>query len=213
MYTASDPGFTGRVTVPVLWDKKTNKIVNNDSSEIIRMFNSAFDMITGNRDDYYPINLRARIDEINDVVSSNINRGVYRCGFTRDQQAYDEAFTRLFSSLDKLEKQLGEHRYLAGSQLTEADWRLFTSLIRFDAVYYVHFKTNRNRIEDFRNLSAYLRDLYQIPGVAETVNFDHIKRHYYVSHKFINPSGIIPKGPEMNLMEPHGRDKKFSSPL
>ena len=166
-------------------------------------------MITGNRDDYYPIKLRGRIDEINDEILSNINRGVYRCGFTRDQKAYDEAFTRLFSTLDKLEKQLGEHRYLAGSQLTEADWRLFTSLIRFDAVYYVHFKTNRNRIEDFRNLSAYLRDLYQIPGVAETINFDHIKRHYYVSHKFINPSGIIPKGPAIDLMRPHGRDKKL----
>jgi len=199
-YTAADPSYTGRVTVPVLWDRERRTIVNNESSEIIRMLNSAFDAFTPVRDDYYPQALRARIDEINALVYERVNNGVYRCGFAGSQQAYDAAFDRLFSALDELEARLAASRYLVGDTLTEADWRLFTTLLRFDAVYYVHFKCNLRRIADYPNLSRLLRDLYLVPGVAQTVNMDHIKRHYYLSHPHLNPGGIVPKGPVLEFM-------------
>jgi len=195
VYTAADASYSGRVTVPVLWDKERRTIVNNESSEIIRMLNSAFNAFTPVRDGYYPQPLRARIDEINAVVYECVNNGVYRCGFAGSQQAYDEAFDRLFGALDELEARLARSRYLVGDTLTEADWRLFTTLLRFDAVYYVHFKCNLRRIADYPNLSRLLRELYAVPGVAQTVNMDHIKRHYYMSHRHLNPSGIVPKGP------------------
>ena len=206
LYTASDPNYSGRVTVPVLWDKKTARIVNNESSEIIRMFNSAFDALTGNRDDYYPAALRGEIDEINELVYINVNNGVYRAGFATTQEAYERAFDALFESLDGLDRRLEERRYLVGDQITEADWRLFTTLIRFDAVYHGHFKTNLRRLEDYPNLSEYLRELYQIPGVSETVSFVHIKRHYYVSQTTINPTQIVPKGPEIDYARAHRRN-------
>jgi putative glutathione S-transferase len=199
-YTAADPSYSGRVTVPVLWDREKRTIVNNESSEIIRMLNSAFDAFTTVRDDYYPQALRARIDEINALVYERVNNGVYRCGFAGSQQAYDAAFDRLFSALDELEARLGASRYLAGESLTEADWRLFTTLVRFDAVYYVHFKCNLRRIADYPNLSRLLRELYGVPGVAQTVNMDHIKRHYYLSHPHLNPGGIVPKGPLLDFV-------------
>lgn len=207
LYTKADPCYSGRVTVPVLWDIKNETIVSNESAEIIRMFNSAFNEITGNRDDYYPKSLRNEIDEINAFVYENVNNGVYKCGFATGQEAYDEAFDALFSALDELEAQLSTRRYLMGDQITEADWRLFTTLVRFDAVYFSHFKCNRQRIADFPNLSNYLRDLYQQPGIDETVHFDHIKRHYYYSHESINPTRIVPKGPELNLHAPHNRNR------
>jgi putative glutathione S-transferase len=199
-YTAADPSYSGRVTVPVLWDRERRTIVNNESSEIIRMLNCAFDAFTPVRDDYYPQALRARIDEINALVYERVNNGVYRCGFAGSQQAYDAAFDRLFSALDELEARLAASRYLVGDTLTEADWRLFTTLLRFDAVYYVHFKCNLRRIADYPNLSRLLRDLYRVPGLAQTVNMDHIKRHYYMSHPHLNPSGIVPKGPVLEFM-------------
>ena len=205
IYTLADAKFTGRVTVPVLWDRKTRTIVNNESSEIIRMFNSAFDALTGNADDYYPQALRAEIDRINDVVYPNINNGVYRAGFATTQDAYEEAFRNLFAALDTVEGILGKQRYLAGSQITEADWRLFTTLVRFDAVYYAHFKCNQRRIGDYANLSNYLRDLYQVPGVAETVDLQQIKRHYYFSQRTVNPTGIVPLGPPLDFSAPHDR--------
>lgn len=205
VYTTADPQATTRVTVPVLWDKTRETIVSNESSEIIRMFNSAFDTISGNSDDYYPEDLRTRIDDINDRVYDTINNGVYKCGFASSQSAYDAAVKALFDSLDWVEGILGDNRYLAGEQVTEADWRLFTTLIRFDKVYHTHFKCNRNRIVDFPNLWGYLRELYQWPGVAETVNFAHITRHYYYSHDHINPTRIVPIGPDLDLMAPHGR--------
>lgn len=205
LYTASDPDYSGRVTVPVLWDRKTARIVNNESSEIIRMFNSAFDELSGNRDDYYPAALRGEIDEINDMVYKNVNNGVYRAGFATTQEAYERAFDALFETLDELDRRLDERRYLVGDQITEADWRLFTTLIRFDAVYHGHFKTNLSRIEDYPNLSQYLRELYQVPGVSETVNFDHIKRHYYVSQTTINPTQVVPKGPAVDFARAHRR--------
>lgn len=207
VYASVDPDYTGRVTVPVLWDKKRKTIVSNESSEIIRMFNSAFNDLTGNRDDYYPEPLRADIDALNAIVYDNVNNGVYKSGFATTQAAYDEHVTKLFDTLDQLEKRLSENRYLMGDTLTEADWRLFTTLLRFDPVYVGHFKCNLKRIVDYPNLSGYLRELYQIPGVSDTVNFDHIKRHYYGSHKTINPTGIVPKGPLMDLNAPHGREK------
>lgn len=206
-YLIADPDFKGLVTVPVLWDKKQQTIVNNESSEIIRMLNSAFDQI-GNSDlDFYPEALRQEIDAINDVVYNNINNGVYRCGFATTQKAYDKAFDQLFNTMDQLEERLSKQRYLVGEQITEADWRLFVTLVRFDAVYYSHFKTNKKRVIDYPNLWAYTRELYQVPGVADTVNMDHIKQHYYGSHHSINPTGIVPKGPEIDFMLPHGRDQ------
>lgn len=207
IYVEADARYTGRVIVPVLWDKRRRTIVNNESSEIIRMFNSAFDAFTDVRTDFYPEALRAEIDRVNAFVYSNINNGVYRTGFATTQEAYEEAYTRLFDALDDIERRLASQRYLVGARVTEADWRLFTTLIRFDAVYVGHFKCNRRRIADYPNLSNYVRDLFQTPGVAETVDFDHIKRHYYVSHRTINPTGIVPLGPELELWEPHDRGR------
>ena len=186
IYTAADPKYTGRVTIPVLWDKKQNKFVSNESSEIIRMFNSAFDGVGAKAGDYYPEALRAEIDHINDKVYDNVNNGVYKSGFATTQQAYEEAVYPLFETLDELEEILSKQRYLVGEQITEADWRLFTTLIRFDAVYHGHFKCNLKQIEDYPNLSDYVRELYQWPGIAETVNMKHIKEHYYRSHDTIN---------------------------
>jgi putative glutathione S-transferase len=205
VYLLAKPDFSGRVTVPVLWDKARNTIVNNESSEIIRMLNSAFDAFTDAREDYYPEELRGEIDRINKFVYPNINNGVYRTGFATTQHAYEEAFRDLFSALDEIEKTLSEHRYLTGARITEADWRLFTTLIRFDPVYVGHFKCNLRRIADYPNLSNYLRELYQWPGISKTVNLTHIKRHYYMSHPQINPTRIVPLGPEINLDAPHDR--------
>ena len=205
-YLKADPGFDGLVTVPVLWDKKRQTVVNNESSEIIRMLNSAFDEYGNSEVDFYPESLREQIDAINDVVYNNVNNGVYRAGFATTQNAYDKAFLQLFDTMDYLEERLSGQRYLVGNQVTEADWRLFTTLVRFDAVYYNHFKTNKKRLMDYPNLWAYTRELYQVPGVAETVNMDHIKYHYFGSHSSINPTGIVPKGPEIDFMLPHGRE-------
>jgi len=205
IYLAGDPAFTGRVTVPVLWDMKTKTIVNNESSEIIRMFNSAFDKLTGNTADFYPQALRAEIDRINDLVYPHINNGVYRAGFATTQEAYEEAFRNLFDALDQVEDILSRQRYLAGSQITEADWRLFTTLVRFDAVYYAHFKCNWRHIAEYPNLSNYVRDLYQVPGVAGTVDLGQIKRHYYFSQRTVNPTGIVPVGPQLDFAAKHDR--------
>ncbi|MGN6548588.1 MAG: glutathione S-transferase family protein [Pararhizobium sp.] len=207
VYVKADPHFTGRVTVPTLWDKKRGTIVNNESSEIIRMMNSAFDALTDVRTDYYPEDQRPEIDAINDTVYRTVNNGVYKCGFATTQAAYEENFQALFETFDMLEERLSRRRYLTGERITEADWRLFTTLVRFDAVYYGHFKCNHRRIVDYPNLWAYARELYQVPGVSETVNFLHITRHYYMSHKTVNPTGIVPLGPEMDWNEPHGRGR------
>lgn len=207
IYLAAKSDYSGRVTVPALWDKKRNTIVNNESAEIIRMFNSAFDDLTGNRDDYYPEALRAGIDAINEPIYKFINNGVYRTGFATTQEAYEEAFNALFAELNVIEQRLSRQRYLAGAKLTEADVRLFTTLIRFDAAYVGHFKCNLRRIADYPNLSNYLRELFQMPAFGETTNFDHIKTHYYASHRQINPTGIVPLGPELNLDAPHDRAK------
>ena len=201
VYSAAEPQYTGRVLVPVLWDKKTRTIVSNESSEILRMLNEAFSAFAERDVDLYPAALRSRIDEVNDFVYDNVNNGVYRCGFATGQAAYERAFDRLFSALDRVEADLGQRAWLAGERPTEADWRLFTTLVRFDAVYVGHFKCNRNRIEDFPNLSRFLSTLYRIPGVAATVNIDHIKRHYYMSHQHINPTRIVPVGPRLRFME------------
>ncbi|EGR3108079.1 glutathione S-transferase family protein [Vibrio parahaemolyticus] len=206
IYTQAKPNYTGRVTVPVLWDKKTNTIVSNESSEIIRMFNSAFNDLTGNHDDYYPEPLRGVINEWNDYIYPNVNNGVYRCGFATSQEAYEEAFESLFSALDKIDAHLATHRYLAGNKITEADWRLFTTLVRFDAVYVGHFKCNKQRIADYVNIQAYLKELYQIDGIADTTDFYHIKRHYYFSHTGINPTQVVPKGPDLDFSSPHQRE-------
>ncbi|HCE1482332.1 TPA: glutathione S-transferase family protein [Vibrio parahaemolyticus] len=206
IYTQAKPDYTGRVTVPVLWDKKTNTIVSNESSEIIRMFNSAFNDLTGNHDDYYPEPLRGVIDEWNGYTYPNVNNGVYRCGFATSQEAYEEAFESLFSALDKIDGHLATHRYLAGNKITEADWRLFTTLVRFDAVYVGHFKCNKQRIADYVNIQGYLKELYQIDGIADTTDFYHIKRHYYFSHTGINPTQVVPKGPELDFSSPHQRE-------
>ena len=204
-YQLADPNFSALVTVPVLWDKKLNTIVNNESSEIIRMLNSAFDEF-GNEDiDFYPVELHEEINAINQPIYNNINNGVYRVGFATKQHVYEKAFDQLFGTLEELEERLSKQRYLVGEQITEADWRLFVTLVRFDAVYYSHFKTNKKRLIDYPNLWAYTRELYQVPGIKETVNMDHIKYHYYASHRSINPTGIVPKGPEINFMQPHGR--------
>jgi putative glutathione S-transferase len=200
IYALSDPTYTGRVTVPVLWDKQRGVIVNNESAEIIRMLNSAFNGLTGNDEDYYPEPLRPRIDEINARVYDTVNNGVYKAGFATTQTAYEEAATALFDSLDWLEKILGDTPYLTGEQITEADWRLFTTLVRFDAVYFGHFKCNRRQIADYPNLSHYLKALYEVPGVKETVHIDHIKTHYYWSHITINPHRIVPIGPELAFL-------------
>ncbi len=208
-YLKVDLNFNGLVTVPLLWDKKQQTIVNNESSEIIRMLNSAFDAFAGTDvadTDYYPEALRKEIDEINEPIYNNINNGVYRAGFAKTQEAYNKAYDRLFSTMDELEDRLSKQRYLVGGQITEADWRLFTTLVRFDAVYYNHFKTNKKRLIEYPNLWAYTRELYQVPGVAETVNMDHIKYHYFASHRSINPTGIVPKGPEIDFMQLHGRE-------
>lgn len=206
LYLKADRGYEGRVTVPVLWDKQTQTIVSNESAEIIRMFNTAFNHLTGNTADYYPEALHEIIHDLNDRVYHTINNGVYRAGFATSQQAYEKAFHSLFDSLDWVEGVLSRQRYLAGDQLTEADWRLFTTLIRFDAVYFGHFKTNRQLLADYSAISGYVRELYQMSGVAETVSFEHIKTHYYASHLMINPTGVIPLGPEQNYTNPHGRE-------
>lgn len=207
IYRLADPRFTGRVTVPVLWDKTRRTVVNNESSEIIRMLNSAFDAFTDARADLYPPELRAEIDDVNAFVYRTINNGVYRAGFATTQAAYEEAFLSLFGALDAIEQRLASHRYLIGGVITEADIRLFTTLVRFDAVYVGHFKCNLRRIADYPNLSNYLRDLYQTPGFGETVNLDHIKRHYYGSHRQINPTGIVPLGPALDFSTPHDRGR------
>ncbi len=207
VYTKAQPDYSGRVTVPVLWDKKTQTIVNNESSEIIRILNSAFNEFTDVQTDYYPEPLRAEIDAVNDLVYDKINNGVYKAGFATNQQVYERHVQKLFEVLDQLEDRLGTHRYLVGDQITEADWRLFTTLIRFDSVYYGHFKTNLRQIESYPNLSNYLRDLYQQPGVAETVDFHHIKTHYYYSHDMINPTRVVPAGPVIDYGAPHDRER------
>jgi len=205
IYLKADPRISGRVTVPILWDKTRETIVSNESSEIIRMFNGAFDSLTGNTDDYWPEMMRDDIEEVNARIYDTLNNGVYKAGFATSQGAYDEAVGPLFDTLDWLEARLGSKRYLMGEQITEADWRLFTTLIRFDLVYHLHFKCNRARLIDYHNLWAYTRELYQVEGVAETVNFAHIVRHYHYSHETINPSRIIPINPVIDFMEPHGR--------
>jgi len=210
IYTAAKPDYTGRVTVPVLWDKKTNRIVSNESADIIRMLNTAFDDLGAKPGDYYPEDLRTEIDAINDRVYNDVNNGVYKSGFATAQDAYADAVTTLFGTLDWLEDRLTSNRYLAGDRLTEADWRLFTTLIRFDPVYHGHFKCNLKMLKDYPNLWAYTRELYQVPGIQQTVFFDHIKGHYYESHLMINPTGIVPKGPVLDLDQPHGRDKQFA---
>ncbi|WP_421701969.1 glutathione S-transferase family protein [Aliiroseovarius sp.] len=205
VYTRAVPDVSGRVTVPVLWDKQRDTIVSNESSEIIRMFNSAFDGLTGNGDDYWPDPLRDRIEEVNARIYSTVNNGVYKAGFATSQAPYDAAVGELFDSLDWLEGHLADNRYLLGDRLTEADWRLFTTLARFDPVYQLHFKCNRKRLVDYPNLWAYTRELYQYPGVAGTVHFDHIVRHYHYSHETINPHRIIPINPVLDWEAPHGR--------
>ena len=206
IYLLAEPAYSGRVTVPVLWDKVRGTIVNNESAEIIRMLNSAFGDVAGNGLDFYPANLQDDIDGINGLVYETVNNGVYKCGFALSQAAYDEAFQSLFGTLDALEERLSTQRHLVGKQQTEADWRLFTTLLRFDPVYFGHFKCNRRRLVDYPNLWGYARDLFQTPGVAETVNLDHIKTHYYVSHRTINPTGIVPRGPDIDFMLPHSRE-------
>lgn len=205
IYRIAREDYTGRVTVPVLWDKQCNTIVSNESADIIRMFNSAFDHIGALPGDFYPQDLRTDIHELNHCIYDSVNNGVYKAGFATSQEAYEQAVYPLFDTLDLLEKRLSTQRYLLGSRLTEADWRLFTTLIRFDAVYHGHFKCNLRRIEDYLNLRDYVRDLYQWPGVAATVNMQHIKDHYYRSHGTINPTGVVPAGPALNLLTPHNR--------
>ncbi|HEV2501574.1 MAG TPA: glutathione S-transferase family protein [Mesorhizobium sp.] len=205
IYTRADPAYSGRVTVPVLWDKKEQTIVSNESSEIIRMLNSAFNEWGDAAADFYPSVLQSEIDAVNAQVYGAVNNGVYKAGFAENQAAYEEAFAELFAALDVLEARLSRQRYLVGEHITEADWRLFTTLVRFDPVYVGHFKCNLRRIADYPNLSNYLRDLYQVPGVAQTVDMRHIKAHYYASHRNINPTGIIPLGPQVDHLAPHDR--------
>ncbi|HEY9202257.1 MAG TPA: glutathione S-transferase family protein [Gammaproteobacteria bacterium] len=209
LYQKADPHFTGQITVPILWDKKTGTIVNNESSEIIRMLNSAFNEFTEVKTDFYPAHLQAEIDAVNQPIYDNINNGVYRCGFATTQAAYEKAFDQLFEQLELTEQRLAQQRYLCGDQITEADWRLFTTLVRFDAVYFGHFKCNLKRIIDYPNLSNYLRELYQVAGIAETIDLDYIKRHYYYSHTTVNPTQIIPKGPLLDFNAPHDRDRSY----
>lgn len=205
LYSQAKADYSGRVTVPVLWDRLEHRLVNNESADILRIFNHAFNHQTGNQLDFYPPELRAKIDEVNAWVYRDINNGVYKAGFATSQDAYQEAFEALFNALDKAEQLLTDQRFLTGDYLTEADWRLFTTLIRFDAVYVGHFKCNLRRIADYPALSHYLRSLYQVPGIAETVNMDHIKRHYYISHPMINPTQIVPEGPAQDFSAPHNR--------
>lgn len=205
LYTAAQADYTGRVTVPILWDKKTNTIVSNESPEIIRMFNSAFDDVGAIAGDFSPPELLSEIDELNEFIYPTINNGVYRAGFATTQEAYDEAVVEVFDALDTLEARLESRRYLTGNTITEADWRLFTTLVRFDAVYVGHFKCNLRRIVDYPNIWGYLRDLYQVPGIEETVAMDYIKAHYYGSHETINPTRIVPAGPYIDFKVPHGR--------
>ena len=205
IYLLAEPRYSGRVSVPVLWDKKRKTIVNNESAEIIRMLNSAFDAFTNIRTDYYPEKLRLEIDRLNDFIYTNINNGVYRAGFATSQAAYEQAFRNLFEALEEVEQILSRQRYLVGNVLTEADWRLFTTLVRFDAVYYGHFKCNWRHIYEYPNLSNYSRDLYQVPGVADTVSLAQIKRHYYFSQRQVNPTGIVPVGPQLDFAAPHDR--------
>lgn len=207
VYLKAKPDYTGRVTVPILWDKETETIVNNESSEIIRMLNSEFNQFTECKEDYYPTSLIPEIDAINDRVYHQINNGVYKCGFATTQAAYNQSFEALFALLDEIEDRLSRQRFLVGNTLTEADWRLFTTLVRFDAVYYSHFKCNLRRIADYPNLSHYLRDLYQTPGVKETVHLAQIKEHYYASHETINPTRIVPLGPLLDFDAPHDRER------
>ena len=209
IYTRAKSDYSGRVTVPVLWDKLQQTIVSNESADIIRMFNSAFDNIGAAAGDYYPPDLKNQIDELNDRIYSDINNGVYKSGFATTQAAYEENVYPLFKALDWIEAILSKQRYLTGPNLTEADWRLFTTLVRFDPVYVGHFKCNLKRILDYPNIAAYVRDLYQHPGVSETVNMEHIKKHYYVSHTMINPTSVVPIGPELNYTAPHDRATKF----
>lgn len=205
LYTRADPQFTGRVTVPILWDTQRDTIVSNESSEIIRMFNAAFDELTGNTDDYWPLDLRDAMAPVNDRIYETFNNGVYRCGFATSQDAYNEAVGPLFDTLDWLEDRLSRNRYLMGDRITEADWRLFTTLVRFDPVYHLHFKCNRTRIVDCPNVWDYTRALYQWDGVSDTIHFDHIVRHYHYSHESINPHRIIPINPVLDFDAPHGR--------
>jgi putative glutathione S-transferase len=205
IYTAAMPDYTGRVTVPVIWDKHTHTIVSNESPEIIRMFNSAFDGVGAIAGDFCPPELLAEIDELNEFIYPNINNGVYRAGFATTEAAYNDAVADVFNGLDTLEARLDKQRYLTGNTITEADWRLFTTLVRFDAVYVGHFKCNLRRIVDYPNLWGYLKDLYQVPGVAQTVHLEHCKAHYYGSHETINPTLIIPAGPVIDFMQPHDR--------
>jgi len=205
LYLKADASYEGRVTVPVLWDKKTQTIVSNESSEIIRMFNSAFNDLTGNTDDYYPQALHSEIEALNERIYHTINNGVYKAGFATGFDAYQDAYLTLFDSLDWVEDILSRQRYLAGDKITEVDWRIFTTLIRFDAVYFGHFKCNRQLLASYPNISGYVRELYQVPGVSETVNMEHIKTHYYASHKTINPTGIVPLGPKQDFNAPHNR--------
>lgn len=206
-YKATDPSYRGRVTVPVLWDTVTKRIVTNSDDDLIRMFNSEFNKYTTSAIDLYPAGLRREIDALNEFIYENVNDGVYRAGFATSQRVYDKAVLRLFDALDHLEKRLADHRYLFGPQFVETDWRLFVTLIRFDAVYHGHFKCNIRRIIDYPNLFGYLKDLYQTDGIAETVNFDHIKRHYYITHDDINPTRIVPIGPDQDLSAPHHRER------
>lgn len=206
LYTHDNANYSGRVTVPILWDKKQQRIVNNESADIIRIFNSAFNHLTHNDVDYYPSNLQADIDAMNNIVYNSINNGVYRAGFATATKAYEQAVEDVFAALESIERRLEKNRYLIGDTMTEADWRLFTTLIRFDAVYVGHFKCNIKRIDDYKNISAYLRELYQYKSVKSTVNIAHIKRHYYYSHEMINPTRIVPLGPELDLDKPHHRD-------
>jgi len=207
IYVDANPTYTGRASVPVLWDKERKTIVSNESADIIRMLNSAFDAFGDAALDFYPEPLRLEIDAVNAVIYENVNDGVYKAGFAPSQEAYEEAFRALFNTLDELDQRLDSQRFLLGDPLTEADWRLFTTLIRFDAIYYVHFKCNRRRIADYKNLSGYLRDLFQMPGVKETVDIEHAKQHYYYSHDRINPTRIVPLGPLMIIDAPHDRDR------
>ena len=205
IYTRNNPTYTGRVTVPVLWDKQQNCIVSNESSEIIRMFNTAFNELTGNDLDFSPETQRQQIDELNEFVYHNINNGVYKAGFATSQPAYEEAYDALFNALDKVEDILSKQRYLTGTELTEADWRLFTTLVRFDPVYFGHFKCNKKQLEQYPNIAGYIRDLYQTQDVASTVDFYHIKRHYYFSHTMINPTQVVPSGPDIDYLSEHNR--------
>jgi len=206
-YTATDPSYLGRITVPVLWDTVTKRIVSNSDDDLMRIFNREFDQFTTNTTNLYPDELRQEIDGLNQFIYENVNDGVYRAGFATSQRAYEKAVRRLFDALDQLEKRLSERRYLFGAQFVETDWRLFVTLIRFDGVYHGHFKCNIRRIIDYANLFGYLKDLYQTDGIAETANFDHIKRHYYITHDDINPTRIVPIGPDQAFTTPHGRER------